>query len=109
MGKYTSLARNLEEEVHNTEVSNNKSVKINNINNDTASYPVGTLAPTDTPLRGNAVNAVNPCIHKTTEDRCAVCSGYVRWLVADKERLRAAQAHPESTRREFWRQVWGRL
>jgi len=48
-----------------------------------------------------------PCIHGTTEDRCAVCSGYVRWLVADEGRLRAAQNNPEIVRREFWRSLKG--
>jgi hypothetical protein len=47
------------------------------------------------------------CIHGTTFDKCAVCSGYVRWLVGDEDRLRRAQANPETVRREFWRAVRG--
>ena len=46
-----------------------------------------------------------PCIHGTPQDACAVCSGYARWLAADGERLRRAQADPEAVRREFWREV----
>jgi hypothetical protein len=47
------------------------------------------------------------CIHGMTEDRCAVCSGYVRWLVAHEGRLRAAQNNPEIVRREFWQSLKG--
>ena len=43
------------------------------------------------------------CIHGTTKDKCAVCSGYVRWLIADEERLRRAQSDSDGVRREFWR------
>jgi hypothetical protein len=43
------------------------------------------------------------CIHDTTPDKCCVGNSYVRWLIADEERLRHAQANPEAARREFWR------
>jgi hypothetical protein len=43
------------------------------------------------------------CIHNTEPDKCAVCSGYVRWLIEDEGRLRRAEASPEEVRREFWR------
>jgi hypothetical protein len=32
-----------------------------------------------------------------------VCSGYVRWLIADEARVGRAQNNPEAARREFWR------
>lgn len=51
------------------------------------------------------MSAPVPCIHGTTADRCAVCSGYARWLAADESRLRAAQSNPATVRREFWRAV----
>ena len=51
--------------------------------------------------------AVVRCIHDTTPDACAVCNGYARWLIADPDRLRRAQARPEEVRREFWRTVRG--
>ncbi len=47
------------------------------------------------------------CIHDTTPDACQVCNGYARWLIADPDRLRRAQARPEEVRREFWRSVRG--
>jgi hypothetical protein len=47
------------------------------------------------------------CIHDMAPDKCAVCGGYVRWLIADEGRLRRAQASPEEVRREFWRSVGG--
>lgn len=57
----------------------------------------------DTPLRPYAVNAVIRCIHGMASDECAVCIGYVDWLIADEDRLRRARANPEAARREFWR------
>jgi hypothetical protein len=47
------------------------------------------------------------CIHDTTPDACAVCNGYARWLIADPDRLRRAQARPEEVRREYWRSARG--
>lgn len=41
------------------------------------------------------------CIHEMASGTCAVCSGYVRWLIAGEERLRRAQAGPEAVRREY--------
>jgi hypothetical protein len=51
--------------------------------------------------------AVTRCIHGTTSDKCAVCSGYARWLITDEARIRRAEANPEAVRREFWREVRG--
>ncbi len=111
MGKYTSLARNLEESRPQEESSNpglsNINVKINTIEQTKNPLPVAPTEHTATRLRGYAVNAVVRCIHNTTPDRCAVCSGYVRWLSSDEERLSRAQRDPEATRREFWREVKG--
>jgi hypothetical protein len=53
-----------------------------------------------TNLRTTSLSVV-PCIHEETAETCAVCSGYVRWLVEDEDRLRAAQVNPEKVRREF--------
>ena len=57
----------------------------------------------------NLTNLIEPapCIHETTADRCAVCSGFVRWLIADKDRMRRAETDPGAVRREFWRAVRG--
>lgn len=142
MGKYTSLARKLEEEepqerfcVGSLDINN---VNINNIHSNvdiaidtpTPARPKDTLqgfppvemsqgvasgdkgeaeraVNHDTPLRPYAVNAVIRCIHGMTSDECAVCSGYVRWLMADEDRFRRARANPEAVRREFWRAVKG--
>jgi hypothetical protein len=57
-------------------------------------------------LRSSAGDGVQ-CIHDLTEDECAVCSGYVKWLIADESRLHRAQRDPEGVRREFWRDVRG--
>ncbi len=108
MGKYTSLARNLEESrpqkvVGNTPLSNTN-VKINTIEKTKKPSPVASIGDTTTPLRSYAVNAVIRCIHGTTPDRCAVCSGYVRWLGSDEARLLRAQRNPEAVRQEFWRE-----
>ncbi len=47
------------------------------------------------------------CIHNIKPDECDVCSGYVRWLIADEDRIRRMHANPEAVRREFWRSVGG--
>jgi hypothetical protein len=61
-----------------------------------------------TPLRGDAVNAVNRCIHELHPDRCAVCSGYARWLIAGGEkRMREAHNSPEGSRRLYWQLIEG--
>ena len=86
MGKYTSLAQKISE----GELINPASPVV---------HPAEDTA--HTPLRPNAVNAVIRCIHRLTEDSCAVCSGYVRWLMANEGRLGRAQAKPEATRREY--------
>lgn len=49
------------------------------------------------------------CIHETTVDRCAVCSGFVRWVIADDARMNRAQVDPEAVRQEFWRAVKGEV
>ncbi len=60
----------------------------------------------DTNLRTtNLTNLIGevPCIHGTTQDKCCVCTGYARWLIADEGRVRRAQVDPDGVRREFWR------
>ena len=124
MGKYTSLARKLEE--HNAQ---EKFVdkKLDNTHKhsillDTASPPVPSSAEGATNLRTtNLTNLIGPmplppavvedsavtCIHETTVDTCAVCSGYARWLIADEARVYRARVDPEAVRREFWQMVRG--
>ncbi len=111
MGKYTNLARSLEESGPqekrvNARLSNNN-VKINTIETIIEAAPVASTGEGATPLRSYAVNAVVRCIHDTTPDKCAVCSGYARWLGSDEARLSRAQRDPEAARREFWREVKG--
>jgi hypothetical protein len=111
MGKYTSLARNLEESRPQKRGGNprvsNTNVKMNTIEQTKHKPSVDPIGYTATPLRPYAVNAVVRCIHNTTPDKCAVCSGYVRWLGSDEARLSRAQRDPEATRREFWHEVRG--
>jgi len=135
MGKYTDLARVLDDTPQRGEgLDSDKSVNINNINKAIDSNPVPRSSGEVTNLRTtNLTNlsedeiwiATSPkprytnligkeaagstvlCIHGTTRDACAVCSGYVRWLIADEGRLRRAQADPEGVRREFWRAIKG--
>ena len=60
--------------------------------------PVYTPAPQDTVVQ---------CIHRLASDECKVCSGYVRWLITDEDRLQRLQSNPEAIRREFWHSVRG--
>lgn len=54
----------------------------------------------ETPIR-HADKTDKRCIHETTPDECAACSGYAKWLIADEGRLRRARSDPEGVRREF--------
>lgn len=143
MGKYTSLARRVEEvepqRVVEHSTANILSVNIVNIHSnrdrvidkppsdlpkDTlqgspsvemsqegASSSKGTAeAAENRPTNLRTTNLTNltgsasvRCLHRMSSDKCAVCNGYVRWLVADEGRMRRAQANPEAVRREFWR------
>lgn len=112
MGKYIDLVRQVEElnpqekDVDSSLDNTNKhSIVIDTMH--TALAPVELPVDNVTRLRGYAVNAVVPCIHGTTADACAVCSGYARWLIADERRLTSAQRDPEAARREFWRSFKG--
>jgi hypothetical protein len=109
MGKYTSLARKVEES------RPQKNAVDRGLNNtykhsmvvDTGGNTAAPLSESGTNLRTtNLTNLTEvPCIHGHAEDACAVCSGYVRWLAEDEDRLRAAQTNPGAVRREFWRAI----
>lgn len=93
MGKYTSLARLPEEPrpqkkgvVPMIDNTYKHSILI-----ETDKNSVDSPSDSATPLRPYAVNAVIRCIHRLPSEACAVCSGYVRWLIADEERVRRAQ------------------
>ena len=127
MGKYTSLARTLRSEPEGAKPGEDKGssqkntcVNINNNDKTIDSNPpaessggVTTLRPTTLTTfipdekDETDVNAVVVCIHNIEPKECAVCTGYVRWLIEDDGRLRRARANPEEARREFWRSVKG--
>ncbi len=130
MGRYTDLARKHKEEEPQREprtpVGSNTYVNINSNPNKIEIPPsenkptkrtnlrttnLTNLKPPPSPVasstRPTSDGAVVRCIHNTTPDKCAVCSGYARWLIADGARLARAQANPEAVRREFWREVKG--
>jgi hypothetical protein len=125
MGKYTSLARKIEETepqesfVDKGETNSYKHSTLIDINN--APVPpseegvtnlrttklTNLIGPRRPNLRGDDVQVT--CIHETTVYRCAVCSGFVRWLIADDRRMRRAEVDPEVVRRDFWQAVKGDL
>jgi hypothetical protein len=127
MGKYTSLARTLRSEPEGTKSWENKGssqkntyVNINNNDKRIDSNPpaessggVTTLRPTTLTTLTLDENdetdekALVVCIHNLEPGECAVCSGYVRWLIEGEGQLRRATANPEEARREFWRSVKG--
>jgi len=120
MGKYTSLARKTEEAKpqENGVVTELNNTYKHTIVVDTGSNAVSTPSKDSTNLRTtnltNLTEATAPqgqavvgCIHGTSVESCAVCSGYARWLANDEGRLRKAQSNPEAVRREFWRAVRG--
>ena len=115
MGKYTSLARTLRKELVEAKFREDKGssqkntyVNINNIDSSPPTEPsvtVTTLRPTTlTTLISdekdeNSEKAPVICIHSVTQNECAVCSGYVRWLMEDDSRISAARSNPEAARR----------
>ena len=127
MGKYMSLARTLRSEPKGVKPegdkgSSRKNICININNNDKiidsnppaeSSGGVTTLRPTTlTTLILDEKDETNEkasvvCIHNVEPEECAVCSGYVRWLIEGEGRLRRARANPEEARRAFWRSVKG--
>jgi hypothetical protein len=104
MGKYTSLAHKIRsrEPGLTEEGKRNKVVKV--VPDDANSGRVGRIESTATTLRPTTLTTLSArCMHGLTEDRCAVCSGYVRWLIAGGDsRITRAFEDPEGMRREYW-------
>ena len=127
MGKYTSLARTLRNELVKAKSREDKGssqknayVNINNIDKsidsnlvDEATGSVTTLRPTTLttliPGEKDEIDKKAPviCIHNVDQETCAVCSGYVRWLIEDDVRLSAARSNPEATRRRYQETIEG--
>jgi hypothetical protein len=127
MGKYTSLARTLRDRPEATQPGEDKGssekntcVNIDNKDKTIDSNPSAESSGSVTTLRPTTLTTLNldekdetdekasvVCIHNVEPEVCAVCSGYVRWLIEDDGRLRRASANPEEARREFWRSVKG--
>jgi hypothetical protein len=119
VGKYTSLARSFRDEEPLSLEEEKKSIQRNtyvNINrkeyiedsNSLLSATAGdtTLRPTTlTTLIGDEKDEKRTvtCIHGLTENTCAVCSGFVRWLIGDEDRMRLLFRDPEQARRMYWR------
>src|SRR5215218_5853991 len=121
MGKYTSIARTLRDEPQDAKFSEDKGSSLKNtysnipnidksINSnlvDESSGSVTTLRPTTltTLIPGEKdeidKKALVICIHNVDQEICAVCSGYVRWLIEDEARLSAARSNPDTTRRQY--------
>jgi hypothetical protein len=116
MGKYTSLARTLRNELVEAKSREDKGssqkntyVNINSIDKSIDSSPPAEPSVTVTTLRPTTLTTLIPdengekapviCIHSVTQDECAVCSGYVRWLIEDDARISAAKSNPEAARR----------
>ena len=127
MGKYTSLARTLRSEPEGAKPGEDKGsshtntcVNIHNKDKTIDSNPPAESSGSVTTIRPTTLttlildemdetdeNAAVVCIHNIEPEECAVCSGYVRWLIEGEGRLRRATANPEEARREFWRSVKG--
>jgi hypothetical protein len=118
VGKYTSLARTLRHEPEETTFGKNKGssgkntyVNINNIYKDIDSNPPPEPSETITTLRPTTLTTLIKsekdeklsvvCIHSMDPQACALCSGYVRWLIEDEGRISAAKSNPEATRRRY--------
>ena len=127
MGKYTSIARTLRNEPEDAESredkgssQNNIYVNINNIDESINSNLVDKSSGSITTLRPTTLTTLIPderdeidekalviCIHNVDQETCAVCSGYVRWLLEEDARLSAARSNPEATRRQYRKTLEG--
>jgi hypothetical protein len=127
MGKYTSIARTLRNEPEGAQFredkgSSRKNIDVNIHNMDKridsnlankASGSVTTLRPTTlTTLILDEKDKTDEkplvvCIHNVGPEECAVCSGYVRWLIEDDARLSAARSNPEATRERYRETIEG--
>ena len=127
MGKYTSIARTLRNELEGAESredkgssQNNIYVNINNMDEsidsklvDESSGSMAILRPTTLTtliLDENDKTDEKPlvvCIHNVGPEECAVCSGYVRWLIEDDARLSAARSNPDATRERYRETIEG--
>jgi hypothetical protein len=127
MGKYTGIARTLRNEPEDAEPredkgssQNNIYVNINNIDKSIDSNLVDESSGSITTLRPTTLTTLIPdekdeidekalmiCIHNVDQETCAVCSGYVRWLIEDDARLSAARSNPEATRRQYRKTLEG--
>src|SRR5215212_3636137 len=115
MGKYTNLARTLRGQPEGAKPGedkgssqNNTCVNINNIDKTVDSNLSAESSGSVTTLRPTTLTtlildekdetdekAAVVCIHNVALEECAVCSGYVRWLIEGEGRLRRATANPE--------------
>src|SRR5918993_2632618 len=127
MGKYTNLARTLRDEPGNTDFRrdkgnierntyiniDNKDKRIDSNSPVESSGTVTTLRPTTlTTLILDEKDKTDEkplvvCIHNVGPEECAVCSGYVRWLIEDDARLSAARSNPEATRERYRETIEG--
>ena len=127
MGKYTSIARTLRNEPEDAESmedkgssQNNMYVNIDDIDKSIESNLVDESSGSITTLRPTTLTTLIPdekdeidekalvlCIHNVDQKNCAVCSGYVRWLIEDDARLSAARSNPEATRRQYRKTLEG--
>ena len=127
MGKYTSIARTLRNEPEDAESredkggsQNNIYVNMNDIDKSIDSNLVDESSGSITTLRPTTLTTLIPdekdeidekalviCIHNVDQETCAVCSGYVRWLIEDDARLSAARSNPEATRRQYRKTLEG--
>jgi len=114
MGKYTNLVRKKEETKPqkkpldtNFDNTYKHSILVETHSNAGTPFPEGDTNLRTTNLTNLTLPAegssVVPCIHRLASDKCAVCSGYVRWLIEDEARVLRARHDPEAVRREFWR------
>ena len=113
MGRYLDLARQTIEET----LGALPSTSTNSKNDNTASYASQEAEPVPLIVDGSEKSAISErtselrsslagerCIHKLPPDKCAVCSGYVRWLIAGGEpRLAEACRNPKVARHRYWR------
>jgi hypothetical protein len=123
MGKYTSLARSFRDD-EPPEAGTSTAKKKGVLDKDIYEYrlneqriDIGSPARAQRPknsvtkLRSTNLTNLKPdekdekalvlCIHNLAPEACALCSGYVRWLIEDEARISGARRNPEAMRRRY--------
>jgi hypothetical protein len=119
VGRYLDLARQTTDETStpfpSTSINSRKNSGVSYGSQEAEPVPLvaggsETSEPSERRSEPHSSLVVYRCIHEVPPDDCAVCNGYVRWLIArGNTRLAEARTNPEVARHRYWRLIKGGL